>query len=458
MIAAHVKSARVILLSACALVATAGCGQMFSSPPPRKPAASANVGTDARWFDDYDVVGVSGYAPPPADDVRQQVTLQWGKLEFDPLGEVLTVHGLLLRADVGDAQATEATGSKAGAPVDWLQGLTVLMAVAPERSPNWMRGAATTSVHGCGLVERDGRFSIRLQLDELQYDRAVANRFQFGIALADQVEHSPNNLSVLWSSEDQVLPQTVTMLSVPPVPQLAPPLLALKRHGSGCTEIISAVNALHALGKDQAIQTIEEYLALRADQDANRRGSMSHEDNVVWVLRLLFSPDGAENLPPRETVSFLESDGFPAMGGPLELQAVVNDIPFALSNARRGGSILSSNSSGSLSELEQHMVWAKDQGTLRKLPLTPTSNPIVAVENLAKSERFSKLAPNTRQAFLTAARSQAIGMLQGVVPDLPQRTDFLSTTKVDLEWTSLLRRTADMEIVWDVKQQRFVVK
>lgn len=50
---------------------------MVSPPPLRKLAATASGRTDAHWFEDYDVVGVSGYAPQPADGVRQQETVAW---------------------------------------------------------------------------------------------------------------------------------------------------------------------------------------------------------------------------------------------------------------------------------------------------------------------------------------------------------------------------------------------
>lgn len=122
--------------------------------------------------------------------------------------------------------------------------------------------------------------------------------------------------------------------------------------------VIEAVNALQPLGKEEALEQIEQYL--------ETRDKSKHPYGLFWVLRVLFDVQPEQGFPP-------VAIGKPSLPPPAEPGklprfpiAVVSDIPFLVVRGYYLG--------GLPEAVEVHVSYFRDYGTLRKQLLRPSAS------------------------------------------------------------------------------------
>jgi hypothetical protein len=98
-----------------------------------------------------------------------------------------------------------------------------------------------------------------------------------------------------------------------------------------------------------------------------------------------------------------------------------------------------------------HIRWARLHGTVRDAPLAPAMNPLAAAEAILQSRRFKALDQYSREAATGAIRSQALAMVNGLIPPRDEQKGV-----DDEQWKSCVKQAADAGIRWDGKREEFV--
>ncbi len=388
---------------------------------------------------------VRGFAPRPEDAVLAQLNVEWDPPELDELGNFLTLRGTLV---------TPSTDPQQTRPIDWFQGITFYLAKQPEKMLDWTKGIdQETAVFDNPYVGENGRVEIKLDLRETDYEQTQAQEFQIGIALARHITTGGEGQRVEWYSNTPVLPNTVQMLEIPAAAEIATELMLINRAAEwpfqdhDTKKLIRAVNALHALGKDRALDTLSEY-----DEASRRSGDYFAQHIVFWIVRVLFEPVAQDQrMPvPGLAVYLVDRESPEAANWPLAPMTLESDIPFMVGRQVNLGGLEEPASS--------YITWARKQGVLRSEPLAPSASPLVAAQQILNSTRFRQLDKYTRAYAAQHIRWQAIAMLEGTVPDLSEFS--FSTEEAELlrYWNALLERTKNTEIVWEAETQRFIIK
>ena len=124
------------------------------------------------------------------------------------------------------------------------------------------------------------------------------------------------------------------------------------------TYVIETVNALHPLGKDEALDKIIQYL--------QNRGEENDVVGLFWVLRVLFDVPEDGSFPPVR----IGQPNIPHPDVPQKMPrfpiVIIRDIPFLIVN----GYTLS----GLPEPVESHVAKYRDYGTLRGKPLVPADS------------------------------------------------------------------------------------
>lgn len=153
--------------------------------------------------------------------------------------------------------------------------------------------------------------------------------------------------------------------------------------------LVRAVNALQPLGRDAALDVIDEYLRV------HNAALAGVDESVFLVLRALFVPSPPHRAHPTAHLGApsvappTNPDDLPAF--PL---AIADDVPFVLVT----GYILG----GLPEQAEQHMPWYRANATIRPRPLAP--NPATALASFAATAggRHFFAAEPTGRAMLTS--------------------------------------------------------
>jgi hypothetical protein len=407
-------------------------------------------GTPKGWTSTQSFDDIRNYATRPEAAVFKTVTAEWQKPELDALGIMCTIRGRLL---VSGAAKDELRA------VDWFQGMTVYMGIAPATRPDWKKGMnESDTVANTAVVGKSGEFKLRFDLRETNYSRNVDQQFQFGAALATHRARGKTGQWVVWNSRTSAISSSVQMLPVPAAPQTSHELELVIRAGgwpfsttrqsdpSG-VDLIRAVNALQKLGKEQALATLEEYVELIDNSDHRDYGS--DQEIVFWIIRLLFKPIQPGNLIPSPAIAVsLDDRRFAdAMKWPLNPLEVVDDVPFMVGLQIAMGGMPEHPSS--------HIAWARQQGAIRDKPLAPTTNPLRAAEAILSSRRFKALENVSREQAVRSLRLQAHAMVKELVrPIIATKFDRIG----DEKWKAALDEAAELGIHWDAKSEQFVIE
>jgi hypothetical protein len=398
--------------------------------------------TPQEWTYTVQYSNISNYADRPDESTLNSLSVEWREPELDELGNQCTIRGRMLVNDNDNGEGLIR-------PFDWFQGITIYLGMNPEAKPDWSKGMdQADTLHATAITSHDGSFEARVDMRESKRDRSQAQMFQFGVALAEQSGDDKSKQELVWSSRTPVLPSSIEMLTVPAAPELSRELALIDR-ASGWPfsnpnglDLIHAVNALQALGKDRALAVLEQYLTLTQEPR-----QWSDQEIVFWIVRLLFEPVRLGDRIPRPGIAvFVDDREVPeAMKWPLNPMAVEGDVPFMVGH-RIG-------MAGMPEHPSSHIHWARLHGVLRDQPLIPTENPLSAAEAILKSRRFKALEEHSRREGTQAIRSQALAMVEGLVEPVGERNRIDIN---DAQWKSRLEAAAEADLQWDAQREEFV--
>ncbi len=214
--------------------------------------------------------------------------------------------------------------------------------------------------------------------------------------------------------------------------------------------LVRAVNTLHALGEQRALQALDAYVRLC---DANP---------CAWEYRL-----NNERVFPITHLLFVQREGNPEPRGwglgafwpvlsdppgawPLRPLHVEADIPF---NTALGAGL-----EGVPESARERLDYCRERCTLRAQPLAPSANPIDAIESLTSSDRWPSVG-TYGPAVVTILRQQAREALGNVVG----RDEFLELGDVtatiarrEAAWKRFAALVASRHPVWSIERQDFV--
>jgi hypothetical protein len=215
--------------------------------------------------------------------------------------------------------------------------------------------------------------------------------------------------------------------------------------------LVRAVNRLHALGKEKAIQEMRKYLEIAgdwsfADRDPADIDTSDHEC-LFLIIRLLFQPaDPMEKPPPIRIGSFAPCPPVGDLSWPLFPLELADDVPFLVTQ----GAFLA----GSPEPPQSHVDWADKHGKLRTKPLRPSDNPLLAADELLAMPRAKRMLGDGY--FTDMVRRQAWRAIAHLVDQkyLPKSSKPYGA----IPWSEYKAIAAKLKICWSEQEQKYVVK
>jgi hypothetical protein len=397
--------------------------------------------TPELWVGRENYVGIRGNSPRPDDDALEAVRVEWVQPTLDALGNLCVVSGRLV-VETSEDQVKH---------VDWFQGITCYLAKAPDAAPDWTKGMSqSNTLSETSLIDHDGRFAVRIDLRESQYDRDKKETFQFGLSLARHEVQPSGGQQVVWRSDIPALQDSVQMLTIPAAAELPVELELINQANQwpfvdpNGTKLIRVVNALQKLGKEESLATLTRYLQLVSESEF----AYSDEGDIVfWIVRLLFLPtDPDVHIPlPAIAVAIVGSDESGRDVWPLNPMAEVEDVPFMVGQ-RIGGS-------GIPEAPISHVEWARDHGRIRAEPLRPGINPLVAAKQILDKPELTTSTSSWRAETARHIMSQAVAMTEGLVD--PVEFDYRNPDNELANWKVRVDESVSRGIHWDAAAQRF---
>jgi hypothetical protein len=211
--------------------------------------------------------------------------------------------------------------------------------------------------------------------------------------------------------------------------------------------LVRAVNHLHGMGKDQAVETLRAYV--RYAPELGKLGARHSPDQqrLCWIIPLLFVPVD-------------ESAKFPSLGhNPQEWSregwknlciSTEGDVPFH--NLYVTGRI------GKPDPGRGYLVeWANQHARLIDEPLRPSDDPLQAADELCDELlREPKALHRSREGLKMHIRMQARRTIEHLFP--PEDTKNWDRLQLlDRDWQSLKDAAIKLKIRWDEKKQNYVV-
>ena len=205
--------------------------------------------------------------------------------------------------------------------------------------------------------------------------------------------------------------------------------------------LIRAVNGLHPLGKDGALEAMSAYLRLSRDPTVSYKYDLGGQ-RIFPVLRLLFvRKDGDPMAPVTDTQTGKLRPGKPRGGDwPLYPFALVDDIPFRVA-------VLSFRSGPSRNPAA-YVEYARKRCVLRDRPLVPRGSPMSAADHLVSSARWRRMCPHAEQA--EPILQQACTAIRHLFEPRGSSRIFM------LDWKESARAARALSARWDAKAQAFV--
>lgn len=382
-------------------------------------------------------------ADHPGDDVLKHIRVEWRGAEVDlQRWRCLKVRGRLAVVD-GDKLR----------PVDWFQGITVLLNVGPEPQVDWSKGFdADMTADNHVLLRPDGTFTVAISLSQAPRFAGKERRCQAGVILG-----KPNGRRMIYKFGGIPLAASITTLTLPPAPELDPILQlinAASRWPKRCadaTAIIKAVNGLQPLGKQEALDSLRRYVAIAPDGFFDNDRVAFDPANIdqgnhrvaFWIIRLLFEPAQAGTRIPQPMIGAAVPHRPKADDGlwPLFPIELVDDVPFMIAEGWNLG--------GHPQHPSAHIAWAERYGVIRDAPLRPADDPLAAADRLLSLPKSQRLIVRTDHI-----RNQTWQFVANVL-SMPDRDQRRFNEVTDNQWDNLRRTAAENHIHWDEKSQRY---
>lgn len=380
--------------------------------------------------------------PFPGEEALSRLKVEWREPVVTTRFGNVQIRGRLM--------VVEKNGKET--PVDWFQGLRVLVATTPGATPDWVKGHTKEAT----LIEDtialpSGRFAATFHLKDIKRAIGSHERFQVGLSLGKS-----RGRQVTWQASQGALAGSVSTIAIAGAPRLSPELQMINaasfwpRNPKGGMALVRAVNGLHALGKEKAVTALREYVQLSGenwngedDLDPANIETGDHEC-VFWIIRVLFEPARAGTRIPEPMLGAAQPSPnkederlWPLF--PVEL---VDDVPFMLAQGWNLG--------GRPEHPGAHITWAERYGVLRAQPLRP-GDPLAAAERLASQPKAKRLWRADEEI-----KKQAWRMVVDVLPKVVDDRDDVRTLSA-AQWKSLRDAAVERKLSWDPKEQRYAV-
>jgi hypothetical protein len=367
--------------------------------------------------------------------------------DSDDLGDIAITGRLFLVSEDG----------KTTKPVDWVQGVRVVLAHRSNAKPDWSkRHDLKDSTWSDCLIEQDGTFRALFKPNRIRRRVGRTENFQLGLSLGTRL-----GSSISWTNSSPILPQTVTRISIAGPQPLSATMQAINGAPSATANrfdpvmLVRAVNHLHALGKDKAIAELYEFLKIaRYNPHVERDPAnidTSHYECVFLIVRLLFEPaEAGDRLPPMH--AFAPPPDKDEALWPLFPLALQDDIPFIVGEPMM--------LQGSPELPSPHVAWAARRGKLRARPLRPADDPLRAVDKLMALPQTARLNawPNdfSDRGDLRRQGWKTIAHLARRPAGSQDFWHFHGKYDANADWAVHKRIAAKLKIRWDDKLQKYV--
>jgi hypothetical protein len=215
--------------------------------------------------------------------------------------------------------------------------------------------------------------------------------------------------------------------------------------------LVRAVNHLHALGKDQALETLRayvQYATAKADSEENKspRKTVPDQQRLCYIIPLLFVPvDEKVELPSLSSDTTRRTkknwEGFDI--------SLHGDLPFH--------SVAVAFRSGPPDPPRGYLVrWAARNGRLRDKPLRPTDDPLKAADEVC--ERLLKVEAEGSgygDVLKNHIRQQAWRTIKPLFPEEARARFSGWLFDDDRNWKPLKDAAAKLKIRWSETKQRY---
>ncbi len=220
--------------------------------------------------------------------------------------------------------------------------------------------------------------------------------------------------------------------------------------GADPAAVVRAVNYLHAMGKDQAVQTLRAYVRYAPVNREFNREHAPDQQRLCVIVPLLFVPNNEDTLLPSAPEPILGRD---ASVTAKEWESfdisTEGDLPFH--NVYFGaGTGPGDPDRGYLVE------WAVQYAKLRDKPLRPTDDPIQAAddlcEKLLKPDGDDNGYNEVLAMHIRLQAQRSIGHL------FPKESRKRRNWPFDDEWQRFKKAAAKLKISWNETEQRYIAK
>ncbi|MEX1233135.1 MAG: hypothetical protein WEB58_22990 [Planctomycetaceae bacterium] len=451
-------------------------GEDFSWPHGRR-GTSGGGGTD--HLDEFSFGIDPTYPAPvvnPDADLRKRLVVEWGKVSMgyidqdndlesndqywitwkddDSLREdrMLAIRGRLL---------IESEDGKSRRPIDWVQGVRVVVSRLPDKKYDWSeRQEMHHAVWGDFVIWDKGEFLATVSPGEVLRSVGKESQFQVALSLGERRKQKITCKNTLG-----VLPQSVTMLSIPGPPPIDETIQIIngapsyEPYNFNPAKLVRAVNHLRPLGKERAIQELRRFLKMARDSMESTRVDenidTSDKTCVFLIVRLLFeSSDPLVEMPHILTVPFdpIPDDSDKKLW-PLHPIHLQDDIPFFM--------VHSGGLGGAPDQPERHVDWAVEFGKIRERPLRPIDNPMLAAERLWALPQTKRLY--AREQFPEYSQDrifrQAWNIIEDADPQIPKPKPMEPDDDYDLPdyWIARWKSALKLNIKWNEGENKYVL-
>lgn len=400
---------------------------------PRSSSYSSQSSSES-WEISSSYTNVVGFGGRPEGYAFLSYRVVWRPVAVDPLGRTAKVTGAL-----------QVKKEDTFVPVDWFQGISIYLAKMADDKPDWSSGMdqQDTTYQTCTL-QRNGDFSVELDLRETKWDLEQGGKFQVAVAWAKHRKIIDDTERVIWQSNTPTVRNSEMVLTFPPRPPLAEQLDLIYKASSWpdgtSVELIRAVNSLQRSGKKEAIRWLRKYARLTEGDD------QTHQV-IAWIVQVLFEPaqPGTRHPFPSTWHHPIMSVSDDKDQWPRDPIAIVHDVPFMVGQSFGAFS-------GPPPRPSEHIDWAQRHAVIRTRPLHPTLNPMEAADNLLRSRRFKRAEiaegqwPQMRASICNQALI-AIGDSQPI--------DSRTRQTMTADWHQRMKEVARRNLKWDAERQDF---
>ena len=411
----------------------------------------------------------------PDANERKRLVVEWGKVSMG----YIDVKGSLdkpspdrwiwkddnsLRSDrmlsLRGKLLVESPDGKHRRPIDWVQGVRVIVSRLPDKRYDWSRRQEMHEVvWGDFAICEKGEFLATVSPGEVCRAVGKDSRFQVALSLGEK-----NWTSITWKNTEPVLPQSVTTLKIPGPPAISKTMQIINgapsydQNNFNPAKLVRAVNHLTPMGKEKAIRELREFLKIARDtvNETIRRDEnidTSNKTCVFLIVRLLFEraePNG--ELPDIATIPFTPiPEDKDKKYWPLYPVHLEDDLPFFLVY---GGGI-----GGAPDQPERHIDWAEKHGRIRSKLLRPIDNPMLAAARLAALPQTKRLYQEDPDCCKDIPYRQAWNIIEDADPKLLKpRPIPPANTRDEPDWDATVKAAAKLKIHWSEAEQRYIIK